>query len=261
MGLLDDLKKEAEAVTAEKAREDAQRQEALRQAHARLEPLMQKLYKYFDELKSHLKVVNREVTTSYRIQGIGEVGDLKQGQYGVSTERVEKIEKFTFRCVCAKSGSYQVTQPDTASVAAYRDYLRDNGLQAKVRDSGQGSATFMVQAAVPVVVEFTADYKRVVVTLRMRNLKGIGVTRHTLNPDVITDKFMDELAKAIIRAPNTFDELVGDALSQTGKIRLKKKLQAAVRQKRIEEEQARKESEREDSITRRFGRTLFGKKE
>ena len=259
MSILDELRKEAEAVAAERERETTAVRAAQEQAKARIQPLMQSLFKYFSELKQHLMVVNKEITTSYEIRDVGLVDALSQGQYGVATDRVEQIDKFSFRCVCSRSGVLQVNQADTAAASAYRDYLRDNGLQAKVRDMGRGQSLFMVQPSIPVVVEFSADYARAAIVLRLRNLNAIGVTRHTLALDVVDEKFMDELAKALLRVPNRFEELIGASLSDTTKVKLKKKIRAAMRQKQIQDELELARAERSESITQRFGRSLFGR--
>jgi hypothetical protein len=259
MGILDELKKEAEAAEAEKARDDTVRQQELERSRAEIEPLMQSLYKYFSELKQHLTAVNKEVAAAYDIRGVGLVEGLQQGQYGVSTERIEQIDKFTFRCVCAATGVYQVNQRDAASVASYRDYLRDNGLKAKVRDTGKDSALFMVEPVVPVVIEFKADYERKAIRLRLRNLKDIGVTRHLLSLDKVNETMMDELAKAVLRTPNKFDETIGNALSNSYKTRIKEQVKEQMRQKLQEEESARRGGD--GSITKRVGRTLFGRKD
>ena len=225
---------------------------------------MRTAYAYFSELKHHLQVVQRQVEASYDIRDVGRVDGLKQGQYGVATENPEQLDKFSFRCVCAKSGILQVNHSDVASVASYRDYLRLNGLQAKVRDAskgGKGGAIFMVQPAVSVVVEFSADYERAVVLLRVRNLSHIGVSRHTLTPEQIDEKFLDEIAKAILRQPNQFDIIIGDAISDTSKHRLKKRIRAVVRQNELADEMARREADKERTITKRLSRTFLGRGE
>lgn len=261
MGVLDDLKKEAQALAAKKAREASEQGAALERAREHLEPRMQALLKYFTELKTHLELVNREILASYEIRGVGRVDALVQGDYRVATERPDRIQRFGFRCVCAKDAAFQVNQSDVAAVSAYRDYLRDNGLQAKVRDTGRGSALFMVQAAVPVLVEFSADYERVAIRLRVRNLTSLGVTRHTLTLDEVDERFMDELARAILRVENRFDERVGASISPSSKKRLKKQIQAAMRRKEIHEQLKERRTERESTITHRFGRGLFRRKD
>jgi len=261
MGVLDDLKKEAQALAAKKAREASEQGAALERAREHLEPRMQALLKYFTELKTHLELVNREILASYEIRGVGRVDALVQGDYRVATERPDRIQRFGFRCVCAKDAAFQVNQSDVAAVSAYRDYLRDNGLQAKVRDTGRGSALFMVQAAVPVLVEFSADYERVAIRLRVRNLTSLGVTRHTLTLDEVDERFMDELARAILRVENRFDERVGASISPSSKKRLKKQIQAAMRRKEIDEQLKERKTERESTITHRFGRGLFRRKD
>ena len=262
MGVLDELKREAAAIEAEKAREKTSRAKLHARARERVVPRMRAAYTYFNELKQHLLVVKRQIQASYDIRDVGLVDGLQQGQYGVATENPEQLDKFSIRCVCAKSGILQVNHSDVASVAAYRDYLRSNGLQAKVRDAtkgGKGGAVFMVQPTVPVVIEFSADYERAVIILRIRNLNRIGVSRHTLTPEQVDEKLLDEIAKAILRQPNRFDIITGDVISDTSKFRLKKRIRAVVRQNELADEMARREADKDRTITKRLSRTFLGR--
>lgn len=260
MGVLDELKKEAEAVAAGKAREADARATAVANAREQIDPRMQKAFQYLEELKQHLQAVNREIVATYDIRGVGRVHGLVQGQYRVSAQNPDVLDRFAFRCVCAKSGIFQVIQEDSASVAAYRDYLRDNGLKATVRDTGRG-ALFKVESVVPVAVEFTAHYERLSIDLRVRNLTAIGVSHHTLQVEQLEAKLLDEVAKAILRVENRFDEVLGNSLSNSGKAQLKKKIRAAMRQNEIEVERAERKAKEEDTIRKRFSRTLFGRKD
>jgi hypothetical protein len=261
VGVLDELKKEAEAVAADKARASAARAQALASARQKIDPRMRKAFEYFEQLKQHLEVVNRKIVASYDIRGVGRVGGLVQGRYSVSAPNPDSLDKFVFRCVCAKSGVMQIKQDDTASVAAYRDYLRENGLKAKMRDTGRGSALFTLEAQIPVVVEFTANYERFSIRLRVRNLTTMGVARYTLKVEELEAKLLDEVAKAILRTENRFDEIVGSDLSKTGKIRLKKKIRSAMRQKELDDRAAERKAKKEQTLAKRFSRTLFGRKD
>ena len=117
----------------------------------------------------------------------------------------------------------------------------------------------MVQPAVPVVVEFTADFEQGCVSLRVRNLTSIGVSRHNLLTEQVDDKFLDEIAKAILRQPNRFDIITGNSIRHTGKLQLKKKIQAAMREKELADEIEQREAAQERTITKRISRTLLGR--
>jgi len=261
MGVLDELKKEAEVIAARKAREEAALAAAKANAREQIEPCMRKAFQYFTELKQHLEVVGREIVATYDIHGVGRVKGLVQGQYTVSASDPEVMDKFAFRCVCAKSGVFQVMQEDVASVAAYRDYLRDCGMKARVRETGRGKALFKVESLVPVAVAFVADYERPAIRLRLRNLTAMGVIDNTLSAKEVDAKLLDEVAKAILRVDNRLDEMVGSTLTTTGKVRLKTKIRAAMRQKQAEAELAERKAMKEETHTKRFSRTLFGRKD
>jgi hypothetical protein len=116
-----------------------------------------------------------------------------------------------------------------------------------------------VQPAVPVVVEFSANYERVIIALRVRNLTSIGVARHLFRPEQVDEKFLDEVAKTILRQPSKLAEITGDVLSNTSKMELKKKVQAAIREQEIADQVAQREAAEERTITKRFARTFLGR--
>ncbi len=259
MGLLDDLKKEAEAA---KARQDSDAQASTvrrSEVEAQLLPKIRAIYEYFSEFQNYVQVVNPEVNISLELQEIGQVEGFGQEEYQLSTDNPEKITSFIFRFINSKKGAVQVRIDDSIKAGKFRDYIRDNQLRAKVRPGEKGESVFIVDLRIPVAISFGLDLDRAKLVLSLRNFDSIGVTRHTLSLDRVDDKFLDELAKSILRKPNQLDQLLGNSLSNTSRMQIKQQLQAEMRKR--EEEEKRRMKPLKESIGQKFSRTFLGRKD
>ena len=257
MGILDDLKKQAEATQARQAGDSQATTLRRAEVEAALLPKMRALYEYFSEFQNYVQVVNPEVNVSLKLLEIGEVNDLGQSDYNLNTDNREKITSFTFRFVRAKKGVVQVSVDDTKAAGDFRDYIRDHRLRAKVRSKDKGGAVFIVAMTIPVSISFGIDLDNAKLFLRLRNFDVMGVTQHSLSLEQVNDKFLDELAKAILRKPSRLDVLLGNALSDTSRMKIKRQLKAAIRQSEIEVQLIQKPPK--ESITKKFSRTFLGR--
>jgi len=259
MGILDDLKKQAEATQARQASATQATQSRTAEVEAALLPKMRALYEYFSEFQNYVQVVKPEVDVSLELLEIGEVTGLGQSDYKLSTDDREKITSFNFRFVRSKKGVTQVKMGDNKAAGAYRDYIRDNRLRAKVRPGNKGGSVFIVDMAIPVSISFGMDIDHAKLILRLRNFDTLGVSRHGLSLEQVNDKFLDELAKAILRKPSRLDQLLGNALSNTSRMKIQQQLKAAIRQSEIEAQLSKKSSK--ESISKKFSRTFLGHKD
>jgi hypothetical protein len=75
----------------------------------------------------------------------------------------------------------------------------------------------------------------------------------------VDEKFLDEVAEKILRQPSRLDEISGDVMGSTSKLKLNKKVQAAIRQQELADEMAAREAAEDRTITKRLTRTLLGR--
>ena len=114
MGVLDELKKEAETVKAQAERtrnsEQAERDAVLKE----LRPRVQALYTFLKEMTDHLGVVDPDIRASYDVDGLGEVSGLRQQGYRVTTPDNRNVTHFTLHFSCISDGSvkFQVKGKD-----------------------------------------------------------------------------------------------------------------------------------------------------
>ena len=224
MGVLDELKKEAEATQARRSSEENVRNAMQREIFERLQPELKKFHTYFSEFQRHLAVVDATTLASYTLRDVGELKDLRQSEYKISLDKTKEFDRFQFTFLCHRTGTLEATLRDPAAVADFKELIKKNGLKAKFRDAGRGATFFTVDARVPVLIDFRIDTEREAIILTTRNLPQMGVTRYTLTEDRISGQLLDELAKMVLRRDNDFDHLMGNRMTDTGIFRIRKHL-------------------------------------
>jgi len=259
MGILDDLKKQADGVRAREARDRRQARAEEDVFESLLQPCMKKLYAYLEEFVRSANVVKPSVVASYEVTGFGVLRDLRQGEYRLSAEDPETLRCFSLEFTCRGPGTIEFQKETKIAADRQREYLSAHGLSYdwKIRTDGRG--LFQLRALVPVSFEFAADADQAAVTLHIRNLDALGVTNFHLAPDTVNDEFLDELGKCILRQPNRMAELSGNTISDEARQRLRDRLAEAERRRQAElAASAEKEGGKKKSLLERpIGRGFF----
>lgn len=224
MGLLDELKREAETVKAreEEARSsvEAERDAVLKQ----LRPRMHGLYGFLKELAENLSVVNPDVRATYKVDGFGDVTGLRQEGYRVSTPDNRALTQFTLHFNCVSDGGVKFQTKGKENSERQRQYMWGHNLRFTSKLLADGSGVFFLETFVPVTLEFELAAERGAVRLRERNLLLLGTNTTYYTASQLTDEFFDEIGKAILRKPNRFSELSGNTLSDDARRRLRQQL-------------------------------------
>ena len=255
MGVLDELKQEAEnlKVRGDEAQDTTQVNTDL--VRRQLEPKMKALYNYFKEFNEHLNVVSPDVSGDYLLEGLGTLTNLRQGDYKLATDDLNSIQKFTLHWSCSRSGRQEFKVGNPILAEKHRETLWNLNLRFNKRDLQNGAgAVFMVEAYVPVSFEFEADPIKNVIRLRLKNLGALGIVEHSYPPDKVNAELMDELAKCVLRRPNRFDELSGEKMSDTLLLRIREGVEQEREQRNTELHQT------SSSVTQRLKGSLFRRK-
>lgn len=255
MGVLDDLKKEAAAVTAraEESRntEQERREEILRQ----IGPKMRELYNFFKELAETLNVVQPDVRADYQVDGFGMLQGLHQEGYRLSTPDNRALTQLTFRYDCVSEGSTKFRIRGKEATERQRQYLWEHNLRFTAKILSDGDGEFSLETVVPVSFEFESDPERGAIRARVRNLNVLGATNTFYGTDQLTSEFLDELGKAVLRKPSRFNELSGNELSDDARKRLRQQL-AHDGYKRLAEAQVTESEDTGEARSKKKG--LFG---
>lgn len=265
MGLLDELKKEAEAVQQERNREVDASQAKHELIENELRPRMRELYSYFKELRDQLEVLDPDIHIDCEVEGMGTLRGLRQGKYRIATDDPQALDSFTFHYACEKPGRVEIRKPDRGAVERQREFLWSQNLRFQVRDSQKdGSGLFLLDAFVPVSIEFSIDAERGGIALRLRNVHGLGVMRHLFSADRLDKDFTEELAKVVLGKPNRFNELTGNVLPDEFRTQLRQQVEREKAGQRCGTGRATAPApaappaERK-GIAGRFGRTFLGR--
>lgn len=256
MGLLDELKQEAAELKA-KDGEGGNAPESVDTETFRrhIEPKMKALYKYFTEFTEHLKVVSPDVSGDYLLEGLGTLTNLRQGDYKLATDDPNSIQKFTFHWSCSRPGRQEFKVPNPHLAEMHRETLWNLNLKFNKRDLQNGAGSvFVVEAYVPVSIEFEGDLDKGVIGLKVKNLGSLGIVNYSYPPEKVNAELMDELAKCVLRRPNRFDELNGEKMSDTLRQRLRESVEKEREQRNTELHKA------EGSVTQRLAGSLFRRK-
>ncbi len=264
MGLLDELKQEAESLKArEEEAPDTTQADSRAQAELarrKLEPKMKALYKYFTEFNEHLNVVSPDVSGDYLLEGLGTLTNLRQGDYKLTTDDPKSIQKFTFHWSCSGTGRQEFKVANPILAEKHREALWNLNLRFNKRDLQNGAgAVFVVEAFVPVSFEFEADPVKNVISLKLKNLGALGIINHSYPPDKVNAELMDELAKCVLRRPNRFEELSGDKMADTLLLRIRENVEKE-RDQRNTELHIAELGEHKSSVTQRLKGSLFRRK-
>jgi hypothetical protein len=262
MGLLDELKQEAESL---KTRDDEDTQETpqvdTEVVRRQLEPKMKALYKYFTEFSEHLNVVSPDVSGDYLLEGLGTLTNLRQGDYKLATDEPNSVQKFTFHWSCSRQGRQEFKVGNPIIAEKHREALWNYNLKFNKRDLQNGAgAIFVVEAFVPVTCEFEADPAKNVIRVKLKNLGALGIINHAYPPDKVNEELMDEFAKLVLRRPNRFDELSGEKMSDTLRQRIRESVEKEREQRNTELHVAGSGNQQKSSVTQRLKGSLFRRK-
>ena len=203
MGLLDDLKKEAETLITQ----EAERTQSLKANAAQVDQSMRKVYQYLNDLFRQLNVVRPPCDRVYDFISVGKIGGLTQGDYRVEyrTAIRNNSENFTNLII-----TFRRTKPEQMEVRReaeqierFRDLLWQNNMRFSSEQFRNDRRVvthevFKVNCEIICGVDIVSDFDEGVLRFKLKNVEDFGPTSYTLEPVTITDNALEEFAKLLI---------------------------------------------------------------
>ncbi len=208
MGLLDDLKKEAEArKAAEAARAHAEQTRTDGVLAAGL-PALFRIRNYLSELISQLRVLETTIPVVLPVPGIGPVSGFRQEGYALAAECNPPV-LVTLRCSLRleRRAQYEMRAASGAPLAAWCDQLRRQGLQVQMLRMLEGSgerAAVVLDGALPALLQFRLDLAAGAIEFLARNFDELGERRQLVRPEDVTERWLNELMKYVLRQDHRF---------------------------------------------------------
>jgi hypothetical protein len=212
MGLLDDLKKEAESLK----NQEAQRTQSLKANAIQVDQALRSVFKYLHELFRQLNVVKPACERSYNLLTVGKIDGLVQSDYRIdyrTSQRnaTEHFEELTVTFRRSKPDSFTVKR-EAEGIERFRDLLWLNNMRftsESVRNDRRviTHEFFTINNEVICGADIVGDYEEGVIRFKLKNVEDFGPTLYTLEPAVINDKSLEDLAKLFIGKTETNFEI------------------------------------------------------
>lgn len=204
MGILDELKEEAEQARLNKSAEERRREESARIYREEMIPRMLDLHDFLHKLVSLLEESGRAVTADYEIPGIGKVEGMVQSDYSVSIDSGVTPQKIVlrFECNAPMERRYSVAPKRLADEAS--QFLRDQKIlftEWPQRD-GVGQimgAMFQARMKVRASIFFEADKENSCLYVITHNFENISTKHNRLGYQQINESWKDQLGRFLLR--------------------------------------------------------------
>lgn len=203
MGLLDDLKREADRVRNEKDAEEARQAELERIYRNAVVPRLIDIHRYLTEMLEYLETVDWVVEAGFRIPGIGQVEGFKQSNYRVHIDSHQAPKKVRLHCACLikdeRSFSVDVMQAEElrqlliANQAFFTEWPQ--------RDPQGKISSMMFQAKLRVRSEllFEADIPGSRIRITSHNFEGLTSKEYWFGHAAIDEVWLDGLGHYLLR--------------------------------------------------------------
>lgn len=203
MGLLDDLKRDAERAKDIKAAEQARQDERESVYRELLAPKLREIHRYLAELIELLEKVDWSVAATYRIPGLDEPQTFEQGEYRIISDSQENPRQLAFQCV-----SRHPEQRRYAARSAVAEELRGWLINERVpftdwpvRDDADQVVMMMFEMVLQVkgTLLFEVDIDNARIRLATHNFEVMGVREYQFGPALIDDAWLDDLGHFVVR--------------------------------------------------------------
>lgn len=208
MGLLDDLKKQAEAKKQQLPfGGDGRPQQYLKEVHSALLTAVA----YFMDLAQTLNVLKPDVRRRFYIEGGSKLSDLLQGEYtsrdhrkGVGTSDYLVEARFLFTCT---GNDKLYFEKESRQAGVMKEYLWAYGVPFETKDIRDSQERILrtaitVLSRVPASIILTGNWDTGQFHLTLRNVEVLGEVKYTFELADITNDFLEEIGKVVLAQPN-----------------------------------------------------------
>ncbi len=214
MGLLDELKQQAESLRQKQQVKQQLTQEEIEQnlqlMHARLKDALHSWKELFDSLN----VVKPVISHYYYLEGATKLENLLQCDYKADDRHLTVDQKdytntIVLRFHCVADRKVTIEKQMAPVVQRTRDYLWLHNLTFDLKETRNERGyvergIFIVSCQVPVLITIVANIENSQVKITTKNLEKLGDSVYTYDFDEFGKELQEELAKVILAKPNAF---------------------------------------------------------
>jgi hypothetical protein len=208
MGLLDDLKQQANMVKSQQLTQQSMLQESTKLVESR----MHQTFLYLNDLLKQLAVLRPTNPTPYSIPGIGDFQNLAFAESFIDYRKKKIGDKdhydfITLFIKWASPASITLERDMPATMQKVRDVLWGFGLkftEEEVRKPGGNlqKMKFTVPSAITCDITITADHENGRMTVKGKHFLRLGADELRIPADDVNEALLEEFAKMLIGQPS-----------------------------------------------------------
>ncbi len=212
MGLLDDLKKQADAVKAQ----DVDKTESLRTTAVQTDHALRRAFLYLNDLGKQLNVVQMPSTFTFELPTVGKVENLVIRDFFCDFRSKHFIDKdyygevhVAYRCF---SDNVITVKKGPDDMEKFRDLLWQSNVEHKSEQFRNERKVithevFKVKCDFRVQAKIDGDHEGGKLKISTKNVGGFNVDFFNLLSAEMNDQAVEEFAKYFIGRPNQFEEI------------------------------------------------------
>lgn len=263
MGLLDDLKNQANEQRDREQREKERWEQLEKTYQDEIHPRMSEVYQYLNELVEHLNYLKPDTFAHYPVLPGGKSCTFRQHDYKLTIDSTRQIENITLAFKAELTEPVHFTIEHKEKVLHQKDLLDSYKLRHERKEYKDDSyellgADFKLEGPINISIYFVGDIENSSVNLFMSNFESPGVVKYVLKARHLNRDFLDKLGSYLLRKDNKFLNLdISDDHKQTIRQMLEEEQQQ--REQEISEmERLAREEEASEKANRGF-LNLFNK--
>lgn len=208
MGLLDDLKKQADMVKSQQLSQQSMLQESTKLVEAK----MHQTFLYLNDLLKQLAVLRPTNPTPYSIPGIGDFQNLAFAESFIDYRKKKIGDKdhydfITFFIRWSLPDNLVLERDMPATIQKVRDVLWSYGLkftEEEIKKPGGGfqKMKFIVPSTVTCDITVTADHENCRLVVKGKHFLRLGADELRIPAGDINEALLEEFAKMLIGQPS-----------------------------------------------------------
>lgn len=264
MGLLDDLKSQAESLRVQEQQGTVPSDDKSQYYEKEIRPRMEEIHAFLNEMVENLNFIKPETIVHYPIYPGGEIQGFRQGKYNLVIDNPQQIKDITLTCKAELDKPVKLRVKGEDNVKKLFDSLASYKLQAKRKDFNDKSyklthSDITIEGPLNISIQFIASDGSSYIQLLLTNFEGPGVVKRNIDIKSINQDFLDKLGRYILRED---DKLFALDISEKDKqaIREMVEKERVKREQEIAEMERLAEEEREKERNSSGLRKFFAKK-
>lgn len=214
MGLLDDLKKQAELAKSQHISAKSLQEDSLKAVDGKAKQTFQ----YLHDLLKQLAVLKPVNPLNFSIPGVVDLKNLTYMDSFIDNRKksvhdIEVIDSISFYIKWGSASKISIEKDMPATAQKIRDGLMQNGVKFAEEEMRSPRGTiagwkFVVDQAINADVKMVADHENLRLTIGGRNLLRLGSDQLVVPILDINEAWLEEFAKSLLGHPSTLQKYV-----------------------------------------------------